>query len=107
MTDKLSHSAVTDIKLIVAKSSLKQMKETTQKMLADLQAPGPDGSAKVGMPVSEVKTMLIQLSNMALFTLNDLTASDDQITGIAHGGVPLDENEDMNYPAEMEETHDD
>ena len=103
MTDKLSHSAVTDIKLIVAKSSLKQMQETTQKMLADLQAPGADGSAIVAMPVSEVQAMLIQLSNMVLFTLADLKASDEQITGIAHGGVPLGEEEHMNYPAEMEE----
>ena len=35
MTDKLSHERVMEIKLIVAKSSLKQMQETTKKMLAD------------------------------------------------------------------------
>lgn len=109
MTDKLSHERVMEIKLAVAKSALKQMLEMAQRDITEMKFDLDSGiTVAPWMVRSQVKAidMVTQLSNLASFTLADLKASDEQITGIAHGGVPLDEEEHMNYPAEMEETHD-
>ena len=128
MTDKLSHERVMEIKLTVAKSALKQMLEMAQRDIEKMKAERELGIANTVRSVDAI-SMVTQLSNLASFTLADLKASDEQITGIAHGGaggaadsglgadtdeqitgiahggVLLDEEEHMNYPAEMEETH--
>ena len=101
MTDKLSHERVMEIKLAVAKSGLKQMLEMAQRDIKDMK-----NDITSTMRVIDAISTVTRLSNLASFTLADLKAADEQITGIAHGGVPLDEEEHINYPTEMEETHD-
>ena len=105
MTDKLSHERVMEIKLTVAKSALKQMLEMAQRDIEKMKAERELGIANTVRSIDAI-SMVTQLSNLASFTLADLKASDEQITGIAHGGVPLGEEEHMNYPTETEETHD-
>ncbi len=81
---RLSHKRVMEIKLTVAKSALRQMKSMADWDIKHMEAALEEGMGG-SIRSDKVLSMLRQFKNLAYFTLNDLEAPDEQITGLSHG----------------------
>ena len=81
---RLSHKRVMEIKLTVARSALRQMRDMAERDIRYMEASKDDYDGGYISNDAAIN-MFRQFSNIAYFTLTDLEASDEQITGLSHG----------------------
>ena len=81
---RLSHKRVMEIKLTVARSALRQMRDMAERDIRNMEAALEEGMGQ-SIRSDKAMNMLRQFSNIAYFTLTDLEASDEQIRGLSHG----------------------